>query len=200
MINDQLSSVHEYFNKRTIVSLEDVVIRGGGYMITASLFIRAEILHNLPDWFYENAPVGDVFIEIFGSLRSGALFLPEKTVVYRQFVTDSWSSNQFNIPCHVELKRLSDFQLCFEYLNKDFGVDKDSIQEALSREYFLSSLKFVVRDFLFSRFLLLKSLKISNRKYLLRYLYYFSFNEFLAEKLEWVLNLYRDMKKYIRKA
>ena len=76
-----------------VYTLNKVISGGGEFMPTASIMLRAEIIYNLPSWYY-TAPVGDYFLQIFSSMYNGALYLPEITSVYRTNSTGSWSSQR----------------------------------------------------------------------------------------------------------
>lgn len=84
----------DHSEQLTVYSISKVVRSGGGFMPTPSLFIKRTVLVNLPTWF-QDAKIGDFFIQILGSLNGGALFLPDKTVIYRIMGPNSWTSNNF---------------------------------------------------------------------------------------------------------
>lgn len=75
---------------REVFTLSDVIRGGGEFMPTASIMVKRKVFESLPDWF-SKAPVGDYYIQIFGSLH-GALYLPEACSVYRVMSSASWSS------------------------------------------------------------------------------------------------------------
>ncbi|MBQ0725764.1 MAG: glycosyltransferase [Thalassolituus oleivorans] len=88
-----------FFSKKyknsDIVALGDIIRRGGGAMPTASIMVSRAIIQNLPDWF-DHAPVGDFFIQVLGSIRCGAAYLRDSTVVYRVFSGGAWSDSRSN--------------------------------------------------------------------------------------------------------
>ena len=59
------------------------------YTSTVSIIIKKKIFFNSP-YFYLNAPTEDYYILILGSLKNGALFIPDVMSVYRLFTPDSW--------------------------------------------------------------------------------------------------------------
>jgi glycosyltransferase involved in cell wall biosynthesis len=68
------------------------VIEGdGGFVPTPSIMFRRSAIATLPAWFYTPPPVGDYFLQVFGSLRGGALYLPMNAAAYRQGDPQSWS-------------------------------------------------------------------------------------------------------------
>ena len=77
------------------------ILGGGGFCPSASLVFRKEVAANLPHFFYD-MPVGDYFLQIFGSLNGGILYINKVMSVYRQGVAESWSSSMTNIDKRVE--------------------------------------------------------------------------------------------------
>jgi hypothetical protein len=57
--------------------------------------IRREVMALLPSWFYSQAPVGDFFIEMYGSRRGGALYLDSPMSIYRTMRDGSWHVNTY---------------------------------------------------------------------------------------------------------
>ncbi|EKO3569132.1 glycosyltransferase [Vibrio metschnikovii] len=82
-----------YSDRIKTFSLSEVVRGGGGFMPTASLMIRSVIFDNLPDW-YNNAPVGDYYLQVLSSIKGGAIYLPLISCVYRTNAIGSWTLRQ----------------------------------------------------------------------------------------------------------
>lgn len=82
----------KHLNENKIFTVSEVILGNGGFMPTVSLLIKKDILSNLPEW-YNDAPVGDYFFQIFGSLGAGALFINRIMGIYRTNVIGSWSSS-----------------------------------------------------------------------------------------------------------
>lgn len=75
--------------KDTIFKVEDVIIGGGGYVATNSLFYRSDIDKNIPQF---RQMLGlDLTLQIHGSLRGGMLFLSNNMSVYRMCAKGSWT-------------------------------------------------------------------------------------------------------------
>lgn len=77
------------------VKIEDVILGGGGFMGTNSIFCRAELLQKLPK-FYQISPVGDYPLQILASCNEYAYFFKDIMSVYRTNISGSWTSNLFN--------------------------------------------------------------------------------------------------------
>lgn len=89
----QRKSLCHYTDRSKIFSLSEVVRGGGAFMPTASLMIRTVIFDKLPDW-YNNAPVGDYYLQVLSSIKGGAIYLPLTSCVYRTNAIGSWSLRQ----------------------------------------------------------------------------------------------------------
>ena len=72
-----------------IIPTEDVILGGGGFFATNSLFYLRSLRDNPPK-FYQYLGF-DYSIQIWGSLRGGILYLPDNMSVYRRGVEGSWS-------------------------------------------------------------------------------------------------------------
>ncbi len=79
-------------DKNKIFTTAEVILGDGGFCPTASLIFRQKVLLNLPQWFYSEAPVGDYFMQIFGSLNNGALYIDRNMSIYRK--GGAWSNSQ----------------------------------------------------------------------------------------------------------
>ena len=112
------------------------IIKGGGvFCPTASLVFKRDVLDNLPQWFYE-APAGDFFTQIFGSLHGGALYIDRPMSIYRRNTPGSWSMSKINAANSLEKFRkntLTSFDNLDHYLNNEFH---DIINIRRSKEYF----------------------------------------------------------------
>lgn len=62
---------------------------------TASYMLRQEVVLDLPEWF-EEAPIGDTFLELLSLKKGYGLFMPDVMSAYRVFATGSWSSGMKN--------------------------------------------------------------------------------------------------------
>ena len=69
----------------------DILKTNKQFAPTASYFFKAQIINHLPSWF-KQAPIGDLFIELYSSKIGCGLSLPEKYCIYRVNSENSWSS------------------------------------------------------------------------------------------------------------
>jgi glycosyltransferase involved in cell wall biosynthesis len=80
-----------YGSTRVLTTDEALGLKIGSFAPTCSYFFRRSLLDRLPSWFYTEAPMGDFFIERYGSLRGGALYLEQPLSVYHNVVSQSWT-------------------------------------------------------------------------------------------------------------
>ena len=82
---------------QTVLTPEQVISGGGGYLMTNSLFYRRELAECFPR-FREYLSI-DYSLQIQGSLRGGILYIPDNMAVYRAFSgPQSWTSRMKNNP------------------------------------------------------------------------------------------------------
>jgi glycosyltransferase involved in cell wall biosynthesis len=91
----------------------DAVISGGGdFCPTASILIRRDVFEKLAE-FLRTTPVGDYFLQVMGSMRGGAIYLPDPMCVYRRGTPFSWTTDMQSIR-----RRKDFFELIFESLKR----------------------------------------------------------------------------------
>ena len=99
-----------------------IVILGGGYFCpTPSLVLRREVVESLPE-FLNDAPAGDYYLQILGSVNGGALYLPRVMCAYRVESSGSWSRTVKTLEVRqsfrfktMEVTRKMDEHLNFEF-------------------------------------------------------------------------------------
>lgn len=93
--------VSEHSKTETVFDTKTMISGNGGFCPTASMLFERSVVSNLPAWF-ESAPVGDYFYQIFASLRGGAVFLPLCMSVYRSKTPGSWSEKVQQLSGRIE--------------------------------------------------------------------------------------------------
>ena len=112
-------------NKHTdevkIFSTEEIIVGGGYFISTPSIMLKKSITQQLPD-FLSNAPAGDYYLQVFGALRGGALFVPKIMSTYRINSKGSWSNSVKNITIkqNFRSKTLEKIIEMDIYLNKKY--------------------------------------------------------------------------------
>jgi glycosyltransferase involved in cell wall biosynthesis len=66
-----------------LINLDAVIKGDGGFMPTCSLMFRANVIRDLPLWFYRYGLANDYFLQVLGSISGGALYLPNIMSAYR---------------------------------------------------------------------------------------------------------------------
>lgn len=102
---------------------------------TPSYILSRHIFQKLPNWFFDKAPVGDVFFEIFGAKQGGALYINEPMAVYRVNAIGSFSNkiiNRSGFAIEVNEKMIEAFLL----LRKEMPSYKKIINIRISKLYF----------------------------------------------------------------
>lgn len=83
-----------YSSLGQVLSIEEVIRGGGGFIPTASIMLKKKVLVEIIEFFqnYNGLAIGDYFIQVLASKEHGALYLPDLTSYYRRYQTDNWSS------------------------------------------------------------------------------------------------------------
>ncbi len=125
-----------------LFDIHEIVLGGGGFCPTASLVFEKEAVANMPEWF-ESAPFGDYFLQIFGSLKGGALYIDRPMAVTRRNAIGSWSSSMLNISKkEKEVKRiLETYDEMDRYFDLRFHPELTKIKSDLYLEMALTYLR-----------------------------------------------------------
>jgi len=116
---DEITTKQADGNK--LFSANEIVLGGGGFCPTASLMFEKEAVENLPDW-YEKALFGDYFLQVFGSLKGGALYIDRPMSVYRRNTPGSWTNTMQDLEVREERfeKMMVSLDDLDRYLDKQF--------------------------------------------------------------------------------
>ncbi|WP_147402480.1 glycosyltransferase family 2 protein [Aeromonas veronii] len=108
---------------KKIFNINTIIRGGGGFMPTASLMVRAERVKIIPDWF-KSAPIGDFYLQVWCSLSSGAIYLPDETCVYRLNSVGSWTEQKNRLNDHEIIAKSKENEFCLNELAR-YGHRKD---------------------------------------------------------------------------
>ncbi len=112
-----------YSGRRALHAKDILESRTGTFAPTASYMIRREVLDHLPEWFFNRAPVGDFFIEMYAARRGGALYIDSPMSVYRTMSIGSWHLNTYGNDETFQ-KYLSSMLDAINLMEQDFpGMD-----------------------------------------------------------------------------
>lgn len=98
-----------------VLTVEEVIKNGGGYISTNSLFYRKSLIDDIPD--FRKFMSIDFTLQIQGSLKGGILYLADKMSAYRKNAIGSWTVRNRGVKnqiAHID-------KLCemFELLDKN---------------------------------------------------------------------------------
>jgi len=99
---------------------QDILSYSGQFAPTSSYFIKSSELKSLPSWF-EDAPIGDVFIELYAANKKGGMYFPEVMSAYRVESTGSWTDQMKRAHPNKKIKYANDMLQAISYLKDDFN-------------------------------------------------------------------------------
>ena len=117
-----------------VISVEDVILGEGGFVVTNSLMYRASMERDIPR-FRKNFNL-DYAMQIHGALRGGLLYLADCMSAYRYMSVGSWTSRQQASRQRRELL-LQQRQTMLAELNEDTdrAYEKAIEERALKNEF-----------------------------------------------------------------
>lgn len=74
-----------------ILPVEDVILGGGQYLVSAGLFYRRDIVDTPME--FEKVIALDYAMQIRGALRGGIWYIDEKMAIYRRYAKSSWTNS-----------------------------------------------------------------------------------------------------------
>ncbi len=160
-IKDEINTKYADGNK--VFSVKEIILGDGGFCPTVSLMFEKEAISNMPEWF-ERAPFGDYFLQIFGALKGGALYIDRAMAVYRRMVPGSWSAGVLEVKTREKQvqKAVLTMDEMDSYFDKQFHSEISQIKSnwyfTLARAYFRNN------DFENFNQTISKSYHISERK------------------------------------
>ncbi|QJD92448.1 glycosyltransferase family 2 protein [Duganella dendranthematis] len=129
--DDQVTGNYaDHGDQPRLIAPGEVIEGDGGFMPTAALLVRRSVIDTMPAWFFQQPPVIDYFIQVWGSMRGGALYLPLLGAAYREGDPTAWNQR-----VKVDMATVNKFELDFiEYLfylrgslPADFAASVDKI-------------------------------------------------------------------------
>lgn len=132
----KVTNVQRAYDKNCIASNEDLIVKGGGFIITSSMFYRRSLLENAPDFFL-NAHVGDYAMQLLFMSKGNVYYMDLPMSVYRIFVEGSWTSN--NLLTNNEKKSRISNSLKDINLLKDFNMySQEKFAKEIKKGIFIS--------------------------------------------------------------
>ena len=87
--------IHQYSENIMDVPKKDMILGGGGFMATNSMFYRVDSIKNYPSWTSLSL-VGDAPLMMVLLHRGNVIYINENMSVYRQNAIGSWSSKNIS--------------------------------------------------------------------------------------------------------
>lgn len=91
--NDKLNESRSFYKGPNfkLFNINDVLSSLNQFAPTASYMFHISVIDIIPDWFTK-APVGDLFLELYGMKKNEGLYIPNIHSVYRIASLGSWST------------------------------------------------------------------------------------------------------------
>lgn len=131
------SIVENVITKTGYVSPEDIIVgKLDGWIATASIFVRREIVLEMPD-FVDLSPVGDYVIRVMALAKGDIYYSSEVMSVYNYKVTGSWSSGAWKIINRPNKDSVEFIKRYNEYTNYKYD---DLVRRAINKIFFFRHL------------------------------------------------------------
>lgn len=88
-VADGTVEIRRYGSCAKAVSLDEVIVAGGGFILSASTMVRRALVDPLPTWVTD-CEVGDYPFNVHCASRGKVIYLPDVMSVYRMGVPGSW--------------------------------------------------------------------------------------------------------------
>ena len=111
----------------------DILKTNKQFAPTASYFFKAQVINHLPNWFNQ-APIGDLFIELYSSTVGCGLSLPEKYCIYRVNSENSWSSRT-SASSEVKITVIQQLIQCLQQTHRDLPSNTKFIKKRIFELY-----------------------------------------------------------------
>ncbi|WP_262966585.1 glycosyltransferase family 2 protein [Methylobacter psychrophilus] len=117
-----------------IFTLPEIIIGRGDFMPTASILARRSTLMSIQNWFkITKPPIGDYFMQVFGSRNGGAYYINKPMSVYRTEVDVSWSET--TKPIDTLLKFESNFFLALKEFEQVIPGQEEAFKHHIVSHY-----------------------------------------------------------------
>ncbi len=175
-----------YYGHDQILQVDSILNAVDSFAPTSSYIVRREVIDILPDWFNNIPPVGDFFLEMFGSKRCGALYINKPMSIYRERAINSWT-NSMSIENVARLRHRERMLESLQLMQEDFNESPEIFKKkksvslgGISRHYLIFGNNDLFREYI--------------EKSVSQYAFY-SMTQNIAYKLRFTPNLLRWLTK-----
>ncbi|MGF0019623.1 glycosyltransferase family 2 protein [Sporofaciens sp. SGI.106] len=130
---NMVAKIFPAISKERVLTVEEVIYGEGGFLPTASLFFRKDILMNPMD--FQRIWSIDYTIQIRGALRGGIYFIPETMAIYRWKSDGSWTLRNSDVKSQIMLNEKKE-KMLLELNKETAGRYKDIIEKRLRKNEF----------------------------------------------------------------
>ena len=121
-------------DKDCILTMEQVILGGGGYVVTNSLMYRRELIYNEPE--FRKFLKLDYTLQMYGALRGGMLYLSDCMSAYRIMAKGSWTSRTYSNPERFK-KHTEKLEEMFALFDKDTNYQySDVVKKQIEYQWF----------------------------------------------------------------
>jgi glycosyltransferase involved in cell wall biosynthesis len=145
--NDSISTKRANGNR--LFTTREVILGGGGFCPTASLVIEKEAIAEMPKWYY-GPQNGDYYLQIFGSLKGGALYIDRTMSVYRRNAAGSWSSNMQDL--EIRESQFEKMVLVLDAMDRHFKEKYHAEINQIKSDWYLGLAVVYLRNSCFEKF------------------------------------------------
>lgn len=143
--NSKVEQGRNYSTEPNIFTLSETVRGGGGFMPTASIFIRKRVVNKIPDWIL-TASVVDYYLQVLAAAPNGALYIPYKSCVYRVSAKGSWTESRRKISKKEIIRNYENDLYCLKQLG-NLGVEKNDINRVVAEHISSTAFLFLINGF-----------------------------------------------------
>jgi len=144
--NGHLKDIQWPCQQKVISNVGDVISAKAQFAPTSSYFFKSQLISVLPDWF-DRAPVGDLYIEIYATSMGECHCLPVYLSAYRIEAEGSWSSNLKEDGKGIKIVKayesqiacLKEVQRYFNDYNKEIDIKSSHARYACAMGYLMSN-------------------------------------------------------------
>lgn len=125
---------------------QDILNYAGQFAPTSSYFVKSSTLKSLPSWFDE-APIGDIFLELYAAKEAGGIYIPEKMSCYRVESIGSWTDRMKYRSSKDKLEYVAKMIFSIDKMKMDFPNMVESFDKKINALNFFAALAYLdIRD------------------------------------------------------